>query len=268
MSEPAAGDLLARIVEAVRDRLAADRPVAGLEARAREGAGVRRRGGVRSLREALTAPGIRVIAECKRRSPSAGWLRQPFEPFALARSYEAGGAAAISVVTEPQFFAGQPGWVPVVRQQVALPVLQKDFLISTRQLFEAVLLGADAVLLIARLLPGALLSEMLTLAGELELEVLLEVHDEADLDRAMASSAQVVGINARDLRTFAVDLGAAARLAERVVPDRVVVIESGISGPGSVRALATRGLRQFLIGEHLLRAPDPAAALRELVACE
>jgi indole-3-glycerol phosphate synthase len=264
---PPEPDILVRITDAVRDRLAEEPPPAGLEARAREAAGARRRDGRRSLLSALQAPGVRVIAECKRRSPSKGWLRQPFDPVELARSYEGGGAAAISVVTEPQFFAGQPGWVAAVRRAVALPVLQKDFLLAPRQLFEAVLLGADAVLLIARALPGPHLGEMLGAAGELGLETLVEVHDARDLDRVLALPAPVVGVNARDLETFRVDLDVAAALARRVPAGRVAVMESGIAGPGDVGALAAGGLRRFLIGEHLLRSADPRAALAELVAC-
>jgi indole-3-glycerol phosphate synthase len=261
-----AEDILVRITRAVQERLARDPEPVGLQRRAREAAGVRRRGGARSLRDALTAPGVRVIAECKRRSPSAGWLRHPFEPVQLARVYEAGGAAAISLVSEPQFFAGQPGWVPAVRQAVDLPVLQKDFFLSQRQLAEAALLGADAVLLIARILPGALLPEMLAAAGELGLEALLEVHDDRDLERALVLGAPLLGINARDLQTFSVDLAAAASLAAQVPPGRVVVIESGITGPDHVKTMLGHGLRQFLVGEHLLRADDPGVALAELVA--
>ena len=260
-------DILVRITDAVRDRLANEPSPAGLEARAREAAGARRREGRRSLLSALAAPGVRVIAECKRRSPSKGWLRQPFEPVALARAYEAGGAAAVSVVTEPQFFAGQAAWVAAVRRAVGLPVLQKDFLLAPRQLFEAALLGADAVLLIARALPGPHLGEMLGLAADLGIEALVEVHDGRDLDRVLALPAPLVGVNARDLGSFRVDLEAAAALACRVPSGRIAVMESGIAGPDDARALGAAGLRRFLIGEHLLRAADPRAALAELVAC-
>ena len=258
-------DVLARIIDAVWDRLAREPEPVGLQRRAREAAGVRRRGGGRSLHAALTAPGVRVIAECKRRSPSAGLLRQPFDPVALARAYEAGGAAAISVVTEAQFFAGQPGWVPAVRQNVSLPVLQKDFFLSQRQLAEAAILGADAVLLIVRALRGGQLAEMLAAAAELELETLVEIHDRADLERALEIPIRLIGINARDLATFRVDLEHAAALAALVPADRVVVLESGIGGAEDVQRLGRSGLRQFLIGERLLRAADPGAAVREMV---
>jgi indole-3-glycerol phosphate synthase len=260
-------DILVQITDAVRERLAQAPAPPGLENRAREAAGIRRREGRRSLLAALGAPGIRVIAECKRRSPSKGWLRHPFEPTELARAYETGGAAAISVVTEPKFFAGQAGWVPAVRRAVALPVLQKDFLLVPRQLFEATILGADAVLLIARALPGALLAEMLATAEELGLEALVEAYDGRDLDRIVALPARLVGINSRDLGSFVVDLEAAGRLAARVPLDRVVVMESGVGGAGDVRAASKAGLRRFLVGEHLLRSADPGAAVAELVAC-
>jgi indole-3-glycerol phosphate synthase len=266
VSSRAQTDVLVQILDAVRDRLAHEPPSVGLEQRAREAAGVRRRDGRRSLLAALTAPGVRVIAECKRRSPSAGWLRSPFEPLELARAYASGGAAAISIATEPSFFAGQPGWVPVVRDAVTVPVMQKDFLLAPRQLYEAVLLGADAVLLIARVLPGAQLAEMLTVADALGLEALVEVHDERDLERALTCHASVIGINSRDLRSFAVDTGAAAALAKRVPPGRIVVLESGIRGREDVERMLGLGLRHFLVGEHLLRAADPGAALAALVA--
>ncbi|MBZ5589075.1 MAG: indole-3-glycerol phosphate synthase TrpC [Acidobacteriia bacterium] len=260
-------NILVQITDAVRDRLAQDPPPPWLESRAREAAGIRRRDGRRSLVGALTAPGIRVIAECKRRSPSKGWLRKPFEPVDLARAYQAGGAAAISVVTEPQFFAGQAGWVPMVRRAVALPVLQKDFLLTPRQLFEAVILGADAVLLIARVLPGSLLADMVAGAEDLGLEALVEAYDDRDLDRVLALGPKLVGINARDLGSFRVDFDAAAKLANRVPPDRIVVMESGVAGPDDVRGVVRLGLRHFLVGEHLLRSADPSASLAELVAC-
>lgn len=261
-----APDILLSIVSAVQDRLAREPASPGLERRAREAAGVRRRGDRRSLRAALAAPGVRVIAECKRKSPVRGWLRQDFEPGLLARSYEQGGAAAVSVVTEPQFFAGQAGWVPLIRQVVGLPVLQKDFLISPRQLAEASLLSADAVLLIVRVLPGGLLNEMLAVAAELELEVLAEVYDEVDLERILTTGAPLVGINARDLRTFQVAWERASALAALVPPDRLAVLESGVQGREDVARAGTLGLRRFLVGEHLIRAADPAKALTELMA--
>ena len=260
-------DILARITAAVRQRLAEKPPEPDLEARARVATSARRRAGGRSLRAALVIPGVRVIAECKHRSPSKGWLREPFDPIALARAYEAGGAAAISVVTEPEFFAGEAEWVPAIRREVGLPVLQKDFLVAPRQVLDAAVLGADAVLLIARTLPGPALGEMLALAGELSLEALVEVHEAADLERVLAEGAPLVGINARDLASFEVDLERAARIAAGVPTDRVAVLESGIGGPADVARMRGLGFRSFLIGEYLLRSDDPRAALAELLAC-
>jgi indole-3-glycerol phosphate synthase len=259
-------DILARIAASVKERLAVNPAPPDLESRAREAAATRSSGEKRSLVATLRRPGVRVIAECKRRSPSRGTLREPFDPVGLARAYATGGAAALSVVTEPEFFGGDPGWVPLVRREVSLPLLQKDFLLAPRQVFEASLLGADAVLLIARTLPGSLLSEMLALAGELGMEALVEAHDAADLGRVIELPAPLVGINARDLRTFGVDLDGAAQLASRVPRDRAVVVESGIAGPADVAALVRRGVRCFLVGEHLLRSRDPGAALAELLA--
>jgi len=258
-------DILATISAAVRERLVLKPAPADLETRAREAAAARSGGERRSLVAALRKPGVRVIAECKRRSPSRGSLREPFDPVELVRAYAAAGAAALSVVTEPEFFGGDPGWVALVRHEVSPPVMQKDFLLTPRQVFEASLLGADAVLLIARALPGSLLSEMLALAGELGVEALVEAHDAADLERVLVLPAPMVGINARDLCTFRVDLEGAAQLASRVPQDRIVVLESGIGGPADVAALVRRGVRCFLVGEHLLRSRDPGAALAELV---
>lgn len=260
------GDVLDRIAGSVRERLARTPLPADLAAAARQAARRRTRER-RSLQVALAAPGVRIIAECKRRSPSAGWLRPDFEPVQLALAYERGGAAAISVVTEPEYFAGETGWIGAVRGAVAVPVLQKDFVLERRQLFDAVLAGADAVLLIARLLPGGLLGELAHEAAELALEPLVEVHDEEDLERALAMRAPIVGINARDLATFRVDLGRALGLAGRVPAGTLTVIESGIDGCAAIRPFVDRGLRQFLVGEHLVRAADPAMAVQRLVAC-
>jgi indole-3-glycerol phosphate synthase len=259
-------DILARIAGAVRERLAQQPPATDLAVQARAAAAERRRSGTRSLREALTAPGVRVIAECKRRSPSKGWLNEPFDPIRLARDYQAGGAAALSVVTEPEFFAGEVEWIPLLRREVTVPVMQKDFLLEPRQLFEAAVLGADAVLLIVRLLPGSLLGEMLAVATDLGLETLVEVHDTGDLERVLDVPAPLVGINARDLCSFRVNLAGATRLASKMPEDRVTVLESGIGGPAALATLTGRGFRLFLIGEHLVRATDPRAALAELLS--
>lgn len=254
--------ILERIVAAVTGRLDQAPAAADLETRAIAAVAGRE---ARSLRVSLEEPGIRVIAEAKRRSPSAGLLRDPFDPVALARAYSEAGAAAISVVTEPDFFAGDPAWLEPVRASVTVPILRKDFIVDPRQLYESVLWGADAVLLIAAILPQERLTSLTRLASELNLDVLLEVHDEAEFERALQVDAPIVGVNARNLQSFAVDVEAAAILAERLPPDRVAVVESGIGSGRQVRALAERGLRRFLVGEHLVRADDPKSALRELL---
>jgi indole-3-glycerol phosphate synthase len=206
-----------------------------------------------------------VIAECKRASPSAGVLRRDFDPVALAQDYAGAGAAAVSVVTEPEFFAGDPGWLVEVRRAIDLPVLRKDFVFTTRQLEETAVLGADAVLLIARLLDGALLAELLARADELELEVLLEVFADEDPVPAVASGAGIIGVNARDLGTFELDLERVASMAGAIPSSRVRVAESGIRSRGDLERLQRSGFDAFLIGTHLVTADDPGAALRELL---
>ncbi len=259
-------DILAEIVAAVRRRLEATPAPPGLETRARaETARRRREGGRRSLWQALAAPGPSIIAEAKHASPSAGVLREPFDPVALARAYEAGGAAALSVVSEPDFFGGDPAWIPAVREAVTLPVLRKDFIVEPRQLFETVLLGADAVLLIQRLLAPLELRRLLDLAEELGLDVLLEIFADEDPEPAVASGAPILGVNARDLATFTLDLDRVAALAARIPGDRLRVAESGLHGPDDRARLHHAGYTAFLVGEHLVRAEDPEAAVRRLL---
>jgi len=260
-----AESILDRIVAEVLRRLAVTPVVADLETRALEVVEARRRSGTRSLRECLAAPGVSVIAECKRASPSAGTLREPFDPVALARSYASAGAAAISVVTEPAFFGGELGWLGEVRDQVDVPVLRKDFIVDERQLYETALAGADAVLLIQRILDPHRVASLLELARRLSLEVLLEVFADEDPAGAVASGATLIGVNARDLATFTVDLDRVAALAASIPPDRVRIAESGIRSRHDVECLSAAGYDAFLIGEHLVRSDDPGAALEELV---
>lgn len=258
-------NVLDRILEAVRGRLAAAPAPGDLEERALEAVATRRRIGKRSLYDALAADGPAVIAECKRASPSAGVLREGFDAAALAAAYARAGAAAISVVTEQDYFLGDPGWIRSVRELVAVPVLRKDFIVCRRQLLETVLLGADAVLLISRVLDDGSLAELLAAADELELEVLLEVFADEDPARAVASGATIIGVNARDLATFAVDIERVASLANAIPTDRIRVAESGVRGPADVAMLSTAGYDAFLVGEHLVRAADPSVALADLL---
>jgi len=257
--------VLDRIVADVRSRLDETPEMPGLEAAAHAAADTRRGRGLRSLSAALSGPGPAVIAECKRASPSAGLLRADFYPAALARAYAAGGAAAISVVTEPGHFSGDPEWLAVVRRMVNLPVLRKDFILTRRQVLESAVLGADALLLISRILDRETLAELLAAASELDLEVLLEIFVDEDPAAAVDSGAGIIGVNARDLATFTACLDRVEAMALRIPDDRVRVAESGIHRPGDVRRLQAAGYDAFLVGEHLVRAEDPEAEVRTLV---
>ncbi|MCD4750367.1 MAG: indole-3-glycerol phosphate synthase TrpC [Thermoanaerobaculales bacterium] len=257
--------ILDRIVAAAERRMAACPQIPDLEAAALTAVGRRRDSGLRSLREALSASGPQLLAECKHASPSAGILREPFDPVGLARSYEKAGAAAISVVVEPEFFLGDPAWIPAVRETVTLPVLRKDFIFTERQLWETALLGADAVLLIQRLLSPGRTRALLDLAKELEIEVLLEIFIDEDPRAAVDSRAEILGVNARDLATFEIRLDRVRKLGDLLPSDRVRVAESGIRGSDDVRELAAAGYDAFLVGETLVRADDPERAAAELM---
>jgi indole-3-glycerol phosphate synthase len=211
---------------------------------------------------------VNVIAECKRRSPSKGVLAIDYDPVQIARQYEDGGAAAISVLTEPTFFDGALEHLTAVRSSVALPLLRKDFIVDEYQLFEARVAGADAVLLIVAALEQARLITLQKRAWDLELATLVEVHDEAELVRAIDSGARVIGVNNRNLRTLAVDVSASERLAARVPRDVIAVSESGLKSRDELEHLAAAGYRAFLIGERFMTDPDPAAAIRRLTGAE
>jgi indole-3-glycerol phosphate synthase len=260
-----AESVLERIVADVRRRLDETPEPPGLVEAARAAAATRRERGLRSLRSALSGPGPAVIAECKKASPSAGIIRADFDPVVLARAYAEGGAAAISVVTEPEFFSGDPEWLAVVRRAVDLPVLRKDFLVTRRQLHESAVLGADAVLLISRILDRETLAELLATASELDIEVLLEIFADEDPESAVASGAEIIGVNARDLATFETRLDRVEAMADKLPADRVLVAESGIREPGDLARLHAAGYDAFLVGEHLVRAEDPEAEVRVLL---
>jgi indole-3-glycerol phosphate synthase len=222
---------------------------------------------VRGFRRALAeAEPPAVIAELKRRSPSKGLIRPDFEPVACARAYAAGGAAALSVLTDRKFFGGELGYLSAVREVVDLPLLRKDFVVDAYQIDEARLAGADAVLLIAAALSPEELAEFAKVAAERDLDALVEVHDEAELEVALAAGADLVGVNNRDLRTFEVDLGVTERLARRLPdPEAVLLVaESGIHTAGDVARLSAAGARAFLVGESLMRETDVSAAVSRL----
>ena len=207
---------------------------------------------------------VNVIAECKRRSPSRGVLAPQYDPVAIATQYEAGGAAAISVLTEPTFFDGALAHLTAVRAAVSLPLLRKDFVVDEYQLFEARAAGADAVLLIVAALDQQSLVRLRTKAQALGLAALVEVHDEEELSRALDCGARLVGVNNRNLRTLAVDVEASDRLAARMPAHIVGVSESGLQTRADLERLAAAGYKAFLIGERFMTAPDPAKAIAEL----
>ena len=211
------------------------------------------------------APPVALIAEIKKASPSKGLIREDFQPAALARQYADGGAAALSVLTDRKYFQGDPDFLVQTREAVDIPVLRKDFILSEYQVFESALLGADCILLIAAALDDPLLSGLYQLAGSLGLDVLVEVHDKAEAERAARIGVRIVGVNNRDLGTFEVSLETSERLAPLLSGAVVRVSESGISARADLDRLAAFGYRAVLVGEHLMRRPDITAATRELL---
>jgi indole-3-glycerol phosphate synthase len=253
---------LDRILAAHREAAAADsRPLDVLidEARGQPPA----RGFAAALR---SVSALAVIAEVKRRSPSKGDLRATLDPAGVAQAYERGGATCLSVLTDGEFFGGSPDDLRAAREATALPVLRKDFTVVAADVCDARIMGADAVLLIAAALDDTELPDFHALAGELGLDVLVEVHDETELERALAVGAGLVGVNQRDLVTFEVDTTRAVRVGRAMPHDVVRVAESGIRGPDDAAALAAAGFHAVLVGESLVTAGDPAAAVRALRA--
>jgi indole-3-glycerol phosphate synthase len=207
-----------------------------------------------------------VIAEIKKASPSQGVIRPDFDPATIARSYEAAGAACLSVLTDADFFQGSDTHLLAAREACALPVLRKDFVVDAWQLYESRVLGADCVLLIAAALEDGALRDLLGLADELGLDALLEVHDGAELERALATEANLIGINNRNLRSFQVSLETTLGLCDRVPAGRLLVTESGIRTPEDVARMRAAGVHAFLVGEGFMRAADPGAELSRLFA--
>jgi indole-3-glycerol phosphate synthase len=217
-----------------------------------------------AIRSRIAAGKPAVIAEIKRASPSKGLLRADFDPAAIAKSYQAAGAACLSVLTDRQYFQGAPGHLAAARAACALPVLRKDFIVDPYQVLEARAMGADCVLLIVSALNLRQKKDLETAALELGMAVLAEVHDAAELESALALRTPLIGINNRNLRTFETTLETTLELLPGIPKDRVVVTESGILVPGDVSRMRARGVNAFLVGEAFMRAPDPGRALATL----
>lgn len=256
-------DILDRIVRETRARLEAT-PVDLDALAARAAATPPAPDGLASL----SAPGVRLIAEVKRRSPSAGDIQAGADPVAQATAYAAGGAAAISVLTEPAHFGGALSDLEAVASAVAAPCLRKDFIVSRRQLLEARAAGASLVLLIAAVLEDGELRALREASEALGMHALVEAHDAEEVDRAVASGARIVGVNNRDLRTFEIDLATCERLRSRIPSGLVAVAESGVHTPDDVSRLRASGYDVFLVGTALMKAADPRAALAALIAAE
>ena len=259
-------DVLGRICALRREQVAKRRremPLPALEARLR---GLSPPRGFAAALEAADGRGeLALIAEIKKASPSRGLIREDFDPPALARAYAGAGATCLSVLTEHLHFQGDDAHLTAAREAVALPVLRKDFILDPYQVVEARAIGADAILVIMAAVEDGLAAELVAGATGLGMDVLVEVHDEHELERALRLEARLIGINNRDLRTLVVDLETGRRLAPRVPADRLVVAESGLRRHADLLALREAGARAFLVGESLMREADVAAATRRLL---
>ena len=258
-------DILNKIVAVKHEEIAAAKKKVSLEAmRADAESRVLTRDFEGALRAKIAAGRAAVIAEVKKASPSKGVLRADFIPADIAQSYAEHGAACLSVLTDRQFFQGQPDYLKQARASCDLPVLRKDFMVDPYQVYEARAMGADCILLIASCLDDAQMADLEAIARGLDMAVLVEVHDGAELDRALKLKTPLVGINNRNLRTFEVSLATTLDLLPRVPADRLLITESGILVQGDVKTMRDAGVHAFLVGEAFMRAPDPGVALATL----
>jgi indole-3-glycerol phosphate synthase len=259
-------DILAEIAAYKRDEVRARkaaRPQPAVDAAAKSASPPR---GFRAALERAHAPGrLALIAEVKKASPSRGLIRADFDPPALARAYEAGGAACLSVLTDGPSFQGADAYLTAAREATALPSLRKEFLVDPWQVAESRALGADAILVILAMIDDSLAGELLSEAKRLGMDALIEVHDEVEMDRAGSLGGDLIGVNNRDLRSFVTDLGVTERLAALAPLTALLVTESGISSPADMTRLEASGARAMLVGESLMRQADVAAATRDLL---
>jgi indole-3-glycerol phosphate synthase len=266
MNAPYLPDTLARIVADKRGEVAersALIPLSEMERRARGAPKPRDFTG--ALCDAVADGRVGLIAEIKKASPSGGLIRDPFDPAGLARAYCDAGAACLSVLTDAPWFQGSPDDLIAARTHCPLPVLRKDFMLDPWQIFESRAMGADCILLIMAALTDEQANALEDVARSLDMAVLAEVHDEAELQRALALETRLIGVNNRNLKTLKTELETGEALIPRIPADRIPVAESGLRGPADVRRMAEAGARCMLVGEHLLRQPDVTAAAREFV---
>ena len=255
--------ILARKHEEIEQR-SRIRSLADLRARALDAPPPR--GFVDAIRRRHASAEPAVIAEVKKASPSKGVIRPDFDPAQIARSYEAAGAACLSVLTDVDFFQGSNLYLGLAHRACTLPIIRKDFVVDPYQVYEARFIGADAILLIVAALDDGPMIEMANLAGELGMDVLVEVHDIDELERALQTDCELIGVNNRNLRTFEVSLDTTLELRPAVPPDRILVTESGIATRNDVARMRDAGIQTFLVGESFMRDPDPGAALQRLFA--